>query len=106
MTTSSQLDESRTAAAITLLAVGLVILGVVARPLRAWKLGLVVGMALSYAAIFAIGPLRDFFQLDFFAAWLWVVIIAAVAAAGILIVAVPFVMPALSWSRTQPAPSG
>ena len=103
---SVSLEESRTAAAITLLAVGLVILGVVARPLRAWKLGLVVGMALSYAAIFAIGALRDFFQLDLFAAWLWVVIIAAVAAAGILIVAVPFVMPALSWSRTQPAPSG
>ena len=87
------------------LGVGLVVLAVTSRPLRAWKLALVGGMALSYATIFAIGPLRDYFLLDFFASWLWVVIASSVAVAGAVCVAVPFVMPGLGWSRAGAVPS-
>jgi cation-transporting ATPase E len=100
---SVSLDEARTASAVTLLGVGLIVLAVTSRPLEPWKLALVAGMALSYATIFAIEPLADFFELDFFAAWLWIVIGVAVAAAGVICIAVPLVVPGLSWSgRTGP----
>ena len=76
------LDQARTSATMTLLGIGLVILVLISRPLRAWKVSLATAMAASYGAIMAWPSLREFFQLDVpsLAPWLWVV--GAVAAGG------------------------
>ena len=68
------LDQARTSATMTLLGIGLVILVLISRPLRAWKVGLAAAMAASYGAAMAWPLLREFFQLDVpsLAAWLWV----------------------------------
>jgi len=58
------LVEARTAATAVLLAVGLVIVLQVSRPIVPWKLGLVAAMVASYAAVMLIPPLRTFFLLD------------------------------------------
>ncbi len=57
-------DERRTAATIAALVVALWILGVLARPVKAWKLALVATMAGIAAAAVAIPPVRDLFELD------------------------------------------
>jgi cation-transporting ATPase E len=79
-----QLDEARTVATMTLLAIGLAILAVVSRPIRPWKIGLVAAMAASYAAISVIPPLRNFFELVFTD----VTVVWLVAAVGALVAAV------------------
>ena len=78
------LDEARTSATMTLLGIGLVILLLISRPLRPWKVGLAAAMAASYGAAMAWPFLREFFQLDSpsLAAWLWVVGTVAVGGAG------------------------
>ena len=78
------LDEARTSATMTLLGIGLVILLLISRPLRPWKVGLAAAMAASYGAAMAWPPLREFFQLDSpsLAAWLWVVGTVAVGGAA------------------------
>ena len=78
------LDEARTSATMTLLGIGLVILLLISRPLRPWKVGLAAAMAASYGAAMAWPFLREFFQLDApsLAAWLWVVSTVAVGGAG------------------------
>ncbi|MYK76325.1 MAG: HAD-IC family P-type ATPase, partial [Acidimicrobiaceae bacterium] len=58
------LDEARTSATMTLLAIGLVILLLISRPLRPWKVGLAAAMAASYGAAMALPFLREFFELD------------------------------------------
>ena len=81
---SVTLDEARTSATMTLLGVGLVILLLISRPLRPWKVGLAAAMAASYGAAMAWPPLREFFQLDApsFTAWLWVLGTVAVGGVG------------------------
>ncbi len=59
---SVSLPESRTAATMTLLGIGLVVLLVASRPLHPWKVALVAAMAVLYGLIFGVGPLRDYFQ--------------------------------------------
>jgi cation-transporting ATPase E len=78
------LDEARTSATMTLLGIGLVILLLISRPLRPWKVGLAATMAASYGAAMAWPFLREFFQLDApsLAAWLWVLGAVAVGGAG------------------------
>jgi cation-transporting ATPase E len=58
------LEEARTAATITLLAVGLWILGLLARPFTPARMMLVVAMASAFACVLAVPALRDFFALD------------------------------------------
>ena len=60
----ASLNESRTAATIILLAVGLSILISISRPLRVWKLGLAIAMALSYVFIMFNDAGQSFFELD------------------------------------------
>jgi len=60
----ASLNESRTAATIILLAVGLSILISISSPLRAWKLGLAIAMALSYVFIMFNNAGQSFFELD------------------------------------------
>ena len=87
-----ELDEARTLATVTLLAIGLVVLAVTSRPLVAWKLGLVVAMGLGYVVVFLVPVLRNVFLLEVFWDEAWWYSVAAVAVAGPLIVAIPRVM--------------
>ncbi len=88
------LDQARTLATVTLLAIGLVVLAVASRPLRPWKLGLVAAMGAGYVVVFIVPFLRDFFLLEIFWDPAWFYSAAAVAVAGTLIVAIPRVLPA------------
>ena len=78
------LDEARTSATMTLLGVGLVILLLISRPLRPWKVGLAASMAASYGVAMAWSLPRALFQLDVpsLGAWLWVAGAIAVGGAG------------------------
>ena len=58
------LIEARTAATITLLALGLVVLVVASRPIKPWKLVLAASMGGFYAVVLAVGPLRRYFELN------------------------------------------
>ena len=80
------LDEARTAATMTLLGLGLVILALTARPLELWKLALLAGMAGLYALVLLVPFGRNYFQLELFPAWLWLVCLVATAVGGALIV--------------------
>ncbi len=87
------LEQARTLATVTLLAIGLVVLAVASRPLRSWKLGLVVAMGAGYVVVFLVPFLRDFFLLEVFWDPAWLYSAVAVAVAGLLIVAIPRLIP-------------
>ncbi|GAC1535798.1 MAG: HAD-IC family P-type ATPase [Acidimicrobiales bacterium] len=57
------LAEGRTAATVTLVAVGLWVLVILARPFNAFKVGLVAVMLADFVGILAIGPVRRYFAL-------------------------------------------
>lgn len=86
------LDEARTVATFTLLGVGLVILVVISRPLRPWKIGLAAAMAGSYMVVMVWPWARNFFELDVPPAWMWIPTIAAVVVAGAGVVTIPRVL--------------
>ncbi|HBU03834.1 MAG TPA: magnesium-transporting ATPase, partial [Acidimicrobiaceae bacterium] len=71
------LAEARTAATMTLLAIGLTILILVSRPLKPWKLGLAAAMGASYALVMAIPFGRTYFELDLPTATAWYGVAAA-----------------------------
>ena len=77
------LDEARTAATIILLAIGLVILLLISRPLRLWKIGLAAAMGASYLVVMYVPFLRDYFELDLPPAEAWGVITGAVILGGL-----------------------
>lgn len=83
------IEQARTLATVTLLAIGLVVLAVASRPVRSWKIGLVVCMGLGYVVVFLVPPLRNFFQLEVFWSSAWAYSALAVAGAGAFIVAIP-----------------
>ncbi|MDW3219249.1 MAG: HAD-IC family P-type ATPase [Acidimicrobiales bacterium] len=58
------LAEARTAATATLLLLGLVILVMISRPLKPWKLGLAAAMAACYMLVMIWPFARDYFELD------------------------------------------
>ena len=78
------LYEARTSATMTLLGVGLVILVLISRPLKPWKVGLAAAMAASYGIAMAVPALRGFFALDVpsLGGWLWVLGAVVVGGAG------------------------
>ena len=74
------LAEARTAATVTLLAIGLAILVLISRPLQPWKVGLAAAMAGLYGLVMAIPFGREYFELDLPSGGAWGgVAIAAVA---------------------------
>ena len=83
---SVELSQARTAATMTLLGLGLVILAWTARPLELWKLGLIAGMAGLYALVLLVPFGRNYFQLEHFPAWLWLLCVATAIVGGALIV--------------------
>ena len=76
------LDEARTSATMTLLGIGLVILLLISRPLRPWKVGLAAAMAGSYGAAMALPFLREFFELDAPTLGGWLCVLGAVIVGG------------------------
>jgi cation-transporting ATPase E len=80
-------DQARTAATVTLLGLALVVLVLASRPLAVWKVALAGAMFASYSVILALGPTRDYFQLDLPDAaavrW-WIAIAIAAGGAGIV----------------------
>ena len=88
-----ELDQARTLATVTLLAIGLVVLTVASRPLCAWKIGLVAAMGAAYVVVFLVPFLRDYFRLEVFGGTAWWYSAVAVGVAGSLIVAVPRLIP-------------
>ena len=76
------LDEARTSATMTLLGIGLVILLLISRPLRPWKVGLAAAMAASYGAAMALPFLREFFELDAPTLGGWLCVLGAVVVGG------------------------
>ena len=83
---SVELSQARTAATMTLLGLGLVILAWTARPLELWKFGLIAGMAGLYALVLLVPFGRNYFNLQHFPAWLWLVCVATAIIGGALIV--------------------
>ena len=79
--------EARTTATITLLAIGLVILVVVSRPLRTWKVILAASMGAFYVAVLVIEPLKKYFEFDHppRSIWLEIVLCSAAGAAGVIL---------------------
>jgi hypothetical protein len=57
-----ELEQARTLATVTMLAIGLVVLAVTSRPLRPWKLGLIAAMGAGYGVVFLVPFLRDYFR--------------------------------------------
>ncbi len=100
----AQLADARSAATITLLGIGLVVLVVVSRPLRLWKIGLAASMAAMYVLVLAWDLPRDYFELTIPPANVWFASGGAVAAAGATIIAIPLVVPGLRLAeRIAPA---
>ena len=83
------LAEARTAATVTLLSAGLVVLIVVSRPLQLWKVALSLSMAGLYVSVLAIDFLRDYFQLDLPPSDAWLVIGVGATVAVVRCVAGP-----------------
>ncbi|MCY4174760.1 MAG: HAD-IC family P-type ATPase [Acidimicrobiaceae bacterium] len=77
------LYEARTVATMTLLGIGLVILLLISRPLRGWKVALAACMAGSYAVAMAVPFGREFFELEAPTVSGWILMLAAVAFGGL-----------------------
>ena len=90
------LEQERTAATITLLAAGLVILILVSRPLALWKLLLAATMAGFYALVMLIEPLRDFFDLELPPSDFIPVMVAGIVVGALGIYFLPRLLP---WGR-------
>jgi cation-transporting P-type ATPase E len=84
------LAHARSAATITLLGIGLVVLVVVSRPLRLWKVALAASMGASYAVVLGLPALRRFFDLPLPPAAVWWMSAGAIAAGGGLVAATAF----------------
>ena len=79
---SVSLSEARSCATMTLLGVGLVILVLISRPLRPWKIGLAAVMAGFYAIAMSWAPVRRYYGLDLPPAVAWWMVAAAVIVGG------------------------
>jgi cation-transporting ATPase E len=90
-----ELAEARTASTITLLLVGLIVLVVVSRPLRIWKIGLAAAMAGLQTCIIAIPASRKYFALEWLDGRTWGCIAIVVAIAGICVAVLPSLIPGI-----------
>ena len=86
---AAPLAEARTAATLTLLAISLVILLGISRPLRPWKVGLAAAMGGWYALTMAWDFPRDYFELVVPDARAWLVAAVATVGGGLLVAVVP-----------------
>ncbi|HEY5155787.1 MAG TPA: HAD-IC family P-type ATPase [Acidimicrobiales bacterium] len=57
------LEQQRTVAVITLFIVAMWVLGILARPLNSWRLGMILGIGGAFVAVLILPPLRHYFDL-------------------------------------------
>ncbi len=93
--TDAQLADARSVSTLTLLGIGLVVLVVVSRPLRLWKVGLAAVMGGLYAILLAWDFPREYFELTIPDAELWLASAVGVVVAGALVIAIPLVIPGI-----------
>ncbi len=93
--TDSELAEARTVATITLLGIGLVVLLVVSRPLRPWKIGLVASMTGLYAIVLLWPWPRKYFELNTPDLEHWTAALIAIIVGGAAIAALPQIIPGI-----------
>ena len=91
----TELAEARSAATIALLVIGLVVLVVVSRPLRLWKVGLAISMAGLHACIIAVPFTRDYFELEWLDAKTWLMVLGSTMVASVLIIMIQRVIPGI-----------
>ena len=90
-----ELAEARSAATIALLMIGLVVLVVVSRPLRLWKIGLAFSMAGLHACIIALPFTQNYFELEWLNGKTWGLVGVAVFISAILIISIQRVIPGI-----------
>ncbi len=93
------LNEARTLATLVLSAVGLFALGMVARPLVAWKRGLITAMGVGLLLLFATSASRAFFELAMPRPVVLMAGVGVVAIAGTVMIGG---LRSLGWVRTVP----
>jgi cation-transporting ATPase E len=93
--TDSELAEARTVATITLLGIGLVVLLVVSRPLRPWKIGLVAAMTGLYAIVLLWPFPRNYFELNTPDLEHWTAALVAIIVGGAAIALLPKIIPGI-----------
>jgi cation-transporting ATPase E len=93
--TDAELAEARTVATITLLGLGLVVLLVVSRPLRPWKIGMVASMTGLYAIVLLWPFPREYFELDTPDLEHWTAALVAIVVGGAAIAALPKIIPGI-----------
>ena len=87
------LDEARTGATLVLLGIGLIVLGLLARPLTKERTLLIVVMFLSYLVALNVKFISDYFQLVMPATWTWWLIGFAVAVGALILIIGPRFIP-------------
>lgn len=92
---STELAEARSAATITLLVIGLVVLVVVSRPLKLWKVSLAIAMAGLHACIIAIPFTRDYFELEWLDGKAWLMVFVATFIASIFVIIIQRIIPGI-----------
>jgi cation-transporting ATPase E len=95
----SSVAESRTTATLILAAIGLIALGIVARPLVPWKKGLIGAMAGLLVLSMALPFLRDFFALDLPRPVVLLSAVGIVALTGLVMVSA---LRAVGWAKLVP----
>jgi cation-transporting ATPase E len=100
--TAAELADARSAATITLLGIGLVVLVVVSRPLRVWKVALAATMAGLYALVLVSDYARDYFELTIPDANIWTAAGIAVLAAGAVVAVTPLIVPGIRMAKEVP----
>jgi cation-transporting ATPase E len=95
-----RLVEERTMAVIVLFLVGLWVLGILARPLSPWKVGLLAAVSAAFAVLLATPALREFFELSLPSV---VVSLAGIGVAAIAIALLELGWQAIDWTRRRAA---
>ena len=95
----SSIEQARTTATLVLAAIGLFVLGIVARPLVPWKKGLIGTMAGLLVVTMTNPALRDFFALELPRT---VVLLAAVGVVALTGTVMIFALRAVGWAKLVP----
>jgi cation-transporting ATPase E len=92
---STELAEARSAATITLLVIGLVVLVVVSRPLKLWKVSLAIAMAGLHGCIIAIPFTRNYFELEWLDGKAWLMVFGTTFIASIFVIIIQRIIPGI-----------
>ena len=92
---TQELAEARSAATIAMLLIGIVVLVVVSRPLRLWKIALAFSMAGLHACIIALPFTQNYFELEWMNGKTWALVALVVFISSILIILVQRIIPGI-----------